>query len=979
MNNEFDDIDLDQFEFPEDIQDTPPPNPSQYIRSSFGDFDIEEEDISFDVFSEDDTEEELFDLEGDTFIERTTFEDFEEDIVIDVDLDEFDDDFDVLEDTRSVFDSLRLLYKNLEPFNRRCNVLTKFTSNVDTQWDRAAVSTYSKTDISALSEESSELFASVRDSFRRKLKNGDYITVDDFMNLPSEEIGFSSNKKIKDFFPTNTGDYQLVVRYLKNYRDEAIKKSKELDEKRSRKNALGIMHVNNVIEHYEDLPEIVNYLETIISVINNQDRLRELRGEELVDQTLESIKNSIAYLKEYDIGTKTAVCGSCGEVFDLKFDVFKYISFDHKNGSYSVPGVNYCPHCKTMNILKQDDYLRLEESGKLPDVQMSDLCYRINKLSPSFNYIKYTLGAEKENELVNSTNVNYNSSISLKVESDKLSLDGAIKRYKRTLKSFEEPEIKAMLDIPTPNPSLIKGANFISVYTGTNYSSEKSLAIVNIINHLSSSSGFNYGYYFRYSEYARLQGIVASKGILDKLTDLKDNDFYNFAKYLYSIFHVPINLDSIVNFDRDYVLSVLRKEYKKQEEKFEDFKTKRKHYMEMIRENLNNLSNLYIAHGSVDDYELLDFICMDDMRLLIDEWADLMVINNNLEDFATYAYTGTSRFKADFYKKSFSNSFGFYSMIASKLDKVYGVEVEPKSLAHSIYPSNNMASALNKIIEVHSAFLKGRYLFYLSLEEFLKSVPAGDPFIKQSFGAGKLLEKVSSFLDKHGRSSIDILSYYYGKDFTREEIEEVCSSGFIPEDSYSNYVLDRKDGESFADYLNRMESCKDIRFEDYHEITDDLIEFVREYYVQLDAVYVTAMACFGNIKNINHYFAYKTMIQALLEDSKANEIDIIELMKINKVMANDLLNTSDTNSISFEYDKYKTIVDCLSFIYLDTDLNNNLFGNTYLERFNYLSKVGFEDASVDESKEVLETLAPHLTKEERDMIYEFISVGEPEC
>ena len=649
---------------------------------------------------------------------------------------------------------------------------------------------------------------------------------------------------------------------------------------------------------------------------------------------------------------------------------------DESSSQSPVCGVNPCPECGRLNILPEAEYVKLIQKTEF-DSNVSELMRTVHKMSPRNNYVRYHLGADKE-QLFNGADVKCDQNHFVAKDDDGLDMIGAMRRYRETLASFKDFEVPKVVKGTTPNPGLIETAQFMSAYLNRNYSNQKKLAISNIINHIGGTASFGYGKYLRYTERAYYEGALASEPILDEMVFLTDNAFYRCATSICDALNVDFNLMSINSLPKNEVTKILKKEFKRLRNDYEEFLDIREHSIKMIKDNLNELSNLHITRGSVSQEELADFLYDPEVRSVIETWADRMIVANSIEEFTTYFYAKDFSSERKFYSTSYS-PVDFYTAVSDKANSKFGINVSARDLAQSIYPGVNIPEVLNYMVEVHNAYGTDSYIFYVKLEQFLNKIPNGDIAFLHMFGnksENKLLLALKKFLDKHGRSKLDSLVYCYGSEFTIDEIKEYLNSNYIYSVKTTKYVAKRKDGETFVEYCKRLEGKDfDIREHDYivkHD-DDEILKYLKRYYVQLDAVYITAMTCLGQINTINHYFKYKSIFEYIM--SPKCEFTVLDILNVDLKKVNYLLNSDDVKPINIDYEEYKRQVDATSVFVKDSDVNVNLRSRNVREGSEYLYRLGVEEG--DDVDHYLNTLVPEFKDDTyRRAFYELVNPGD---
>lgn len=712
-------------------------------------------------------------------------------------------------------------------------------------------------------------------------------------------------------------------------------------------------------------------------------------------------KGESCYVEQITIGKNETkfVCGSCKETSIATKDFMSvgYVPYGGRTNSeyykiFPLPGINICSHCGRLNILSKRE---IKEVLKFCNTkEMKELFKQFKStselLAPRFNVTKLTLSAEELDELLPGR---FEMSLDNGEDNDTYELSDdfaeAVKRYRDLIKYFKTSiSNKPIIDeidtvdgitfnsdshehVLSVSSSIDNFTKIVTTILGREYATIKDNAVKSLLNFISDSPLYSIlSKRNLLSKYARLQSYCVLD-MKDKLDTHERMVIYksllsDFDEYYVKCFDKEGNAIT----DEQTIIEYLNILKEKVQNSY-DYDTQER---DRVLNELKNLTRLYayvpISQVTYINSEIIENLCYSsEFREFLCETTNLMILNSLSVEFIQYWLGQTE------------------SKVKTNVNKIINDALSQANLNKSL---ENLIKALRVIVRNallfeqtdftvtgitdSTDFLKLSKLkeFFINYDEFNLKVAINNirfiigeqynrtlykPFrdLYNQFGT-----ECREFVEKYGTGDIERMIYYFGDQFTLEEIEKSYTPQFA--NLKIKAILKRKEDEDFKEFIFRVNSY-DPSSDD--EIFRDLnYNFYDKFKKQI------AIVNTGSLLYV-YYINYTSNLKAtLLFGDIINQMkncrceDLLHVFNIDELLANKLVSDVyyDLNLNSIDYKKIAVDTILTSMVYTDQDLNDILF-----EKFPTSDKI----KQLTESEELFLNGVKYMPREFIDKVYEY--------
>lgn len=695
------------------------------------------------------------------------------------------------------------------------------------------------------------------------------------------------------------------------------------------------------------------------------------------------------------------VCGDCGETSRATQDFMSigYLPYGGKTNSeyyklFALPGINKCSHCGKLNILSKREIKEVMKYCNTRDMKEMFKQFKSTSelLAPKFNVTRLTLSAEELEDLLPGR---FEVSL-VSDENDNLmdlsdDFENAVKRYRDLIKYFKtslannpsviEPVIEDVIHENGSNPSVTCCVNssmdnftkIVATILGREYATIKDNAVKSLLHFISDSP---------------LYQILSRRVMLTKQAKLESYRALDIKDRLDLNERIVVYKSLLLDFDEYYskcfdkigniiieesqILEYLQLAKDRLQKSYDNDVKER----DRVLSELKNLTRLYayvpVSQVTYINSEIIENLCYSqEFREFLSNTTNLMILNSLSAEFMQYWLGQTE------------------SKIKTNVNKIINDALSQESLNKCI---ENLIKALRVLVRDallfkqtdftvtgvtdSTEFLKLSKLkeFFINYDEFnLKVAINNCRFIADEQYNRSLYKpfrdlysefstEARQFVEKHGTTDLERLIYYFGDQFSREEIE----SSYTPQ--FANLrvkaILKRKDGENFSEFIFRVNSYdSSVNEEIYRELNYD---FYNEFRKHISVVNTGSLLY---VYYINYTFNLKSTLlfgDIISQMSECRCEDLLHVFSIDELLANKLVSdvyySLHLNSIDYKKIKVDTILT--SMVYVDQDLNDIL-----LERLSVSDKI----KQLTESEELFLNGIKYMPREFIDEVYEFYS------
>ncbi|GAA0101597.1 hypothetical protein UT300012_23120 [Paraclostridium bifermentans] len=602
-------------------------------------------------------------------------------------------------------------------------------------------------------------------------------------------------------------------------------------------------------------------LDTFFPFINEIGVIKE-RILELAKDEPEELLDETAFVEKIDLTNDTYICGCCGKENKTVVPFYTNILFPveamDKVSISSVFGMNRCTECDSLNLMSVEemDGLRIvHENGKtqyyrnLEEFHLSRSS--LGTKTDDFGFTKYRAS---DNAVKNRLPGLFETTeVEMEIEEESYdpgALNQAVERYLGLLKYFKgrsnssevvnsiskdrQEEVSLVLDtvvfeeVP-PNPDgtgkpvlqINKAvsddaykyeslAKLLATILSRDFNDIKQNAINSLISHLGSS---RLSKYLRYSNHVQLKSAKLTAPLIKDLANASGEQLIANATDILSSFMLdePINL---VPLDKAHILSILREEYGKLDDKIEEYRTKRLNILNSIKHNISSYSYLTVSSIRVDSEIYLDLMQDPDIRFLVDIISNRMIITSLCEDFFhTWYHTISPKHARDIGNMK-SDKADIVKAVMAVLDSKIvphlrgrfkdgkirterGTKVVSR-LEVGLYPDATTVGVLEHVLKLQSDIAIDEYRAILTLKEILDN--RNSLMFEELESLMEFKEEIDVIVERCGKGDLGRFKYYLNPlGFSDKEIEDV----YTPNLSNLQFhrIIKREQGESLETYL----------------------------------------------------------------------------------------------------------------------------------------------------------------------------------
>ena len=697
----------------------------------------------------------------------------------------------------------------------------------------------------------------------------------------------------------------------------------------------------------------------------------------------------------------------------------------------NIPAMNDCKHCGAINMLSEKEVKRLERAFRRAHdrEELDKFRTRNLELCSGFTVTSYTFGSEmladilpNVFDLVEETEVDEEETTTV------VDYTEALKHYREMKEYFKNAVISKTIsnnvekEIAVDDTfEQIMGEVHHSKYTETGYEINrrhnldtlvkviagilgrkfkdlKQDAVSSLLKYIGEGSLYNK---LSFRNTKRLEGIILSKDILKYFDGLSEADRNILCERVCDA--LSINPKEYLDADGKIIQEKYSEFIAVANENFSRLEQEHIKYIkdsEKLIDNLKDLEKLYsfipISKANVIKKEVYEDLFYDERIVnFIDETSNLMILNHLAIDFASL---WKSRMKSTNRIKEITNIANDKQQIADKLnDFLTGIDDDWRDHVGGYSLTRQEKVDLGVLSKIGNFLCKEKIntnnLYKLSsikdnlinYDEFKlrNAIKNCDFILGNEFDTwllkpirdlvGDEIQSCTEFTNKYGTTSLDRFKYIFRNLFTPEEIEEDYEDFF--ENTTLEFLVPRKDGESFKDYMERYIDIDwdKLPISEYHLIDNS---YAKHFESKLAVVYACPLL----------YLAFSTMARELgtfifMSDLLyfiLNEpIDkILFTFKIDIEVANRLLSTSTDYHLDKDIDYRKIELDSwlMTIVYLDDHLNSLILANDDIDELDTgLTGDEAKIQSLVSDMDILEEGMRHINKGVIDLLNEYYS------
>lgn len=608
------------------------------------------------------------------------------------------------------------------------------------------------------------------------------------------------------------------------------------------------------------------YFSDIGNIIQN---LNYIIGEMEHDEDF--LENDVVFVNSINLAEKTFVCGECGETSTYDLPFYTNVTFPEDKGTtiklYSVFGINACSSCTCNNMLavpEMSDIHKAHRENKgtiLRDLES----FHLNRdasgnRTDDFSYTKYLAPLRTlKNRVPGLFTESISKDIIIEKDTEDIKTNLAVQRYLGLLKFFknktEEPvvleTIKTKKELDNLQDSLVKLepivlhedslsyntsvveneildnaykhevlAKLICSVLNRDYNENKENALNSFLYHICSTPNVKY---LMHSNHALLRGGKMSGSLIKDLSKLDGDKLVAYsADILTSL--LPEERIDLTKLTKSHLLSVMREEYAKLDERIEEYEQKRISTIQSLKNNINNYAYLTISAMKIDKDVKLDLLQDDDFRYITDIITNRMIINSMSEEFfytwlptisasATREIDATKATRDSIYKK-------LENLLSS--DKLK-FRIPKGAIIEGVYPDSRIMTCLELLLKLQNDLYTDEFRAIVTCNELINSP------VLNTFEELRCMENVESFVlatvNKYGKTDLGRLQYYLSSvGFSKEEVSKAYSNKYININFSKLIARDLNDTvESYLDKYIDVEGTYVKRCGDIEEFKAKLI------------------------------------------------------------------------------------------------------------------------------------------------------------
>lgn len=608
-------------------------------------------------------------------------------------------------------------------------------------------------------------------------------------------------------------------------------------------------------------------LDTFFPFVKDISKMRD----EILDmaQDEELLLEETTFVEKIDLTNNTYVCGYCGKENPTKIPFYTNIFFPIDSGDKvsvsSVFGMNKCEECESINLMSVEemDGLRIvHENGKTEYYRSLEQFHltrsALGNRTEDFGFTKYRASDNAVKNRLPGLFETTEEEVEIEEETyDPGELSQAVERYLGLLKYFknrtttsgivksvtsdkqEETVIKLDTVVFEEVPSNPDGtgkpilqvnngisdeaykyetlAKLLASILNRDYNSIKQNAINSLVSHLGST---RMSKYLRYSNHVQLKCAKLTAPLIKDLSNATGDQLLASATDILSSFLLeePIKL---VGLEKPHILSILREEYSKIDDRIEEYRTKRLEILNGIKNSIDSYSYLTISSIRVDEEVYLDLMQDPDIRFLVDVITNRMIITFLCEDFFYTWYPPLS----DSHAREIRNMASDRGAIVAAVEKVLTTKItEPlrarfktskvktdngikivSKIEEGLYTDPITVSVLEYVLKLQSDLTVDEYRAILTLKEILDR--RDSLIFKELEELLEFKEEVDEIVAKCGKGDLGRLKYYLKPvGFSDAEIEEVYHPSL--NNLQFQRIIKREDNEPLDKYLEKYKEAE---------------------------------------------------------------------------------------------------------------------------------------------------------------------------
>ena len=737
------------------------------------------------------------------------------------------------------------------------------------------------------------------------------------------------------------------------------------------------------------------------------------------------------------------VCGKCGEesvatdpffllgVIPLRAEVGNKIR-QHKVAR--IPGANKCPHCGAINTLTVDEVNEL--ATKLEKLNANNIDKFVDASKAFCSGFKFTRYRGNSNFLYNTlphiyAKVDYTSEEVVEQDYD-ADLGEAYLRYIKLLKFFRNGlKLNKNLNTFVPYEELTSKtaekapqANILNptVFKEYVFNSSGEYNLKQLVKILCSCVGKCYATIKHNAENSLLNAIInspyydkicytksisselasESKDIVKYMDDLDEENLVQIMTDFAIRYGIDtskyIKDDKVIRSELDNFKQLMSSTFENCRLQSEQLKKERESVISQLLDNIRLLSFTPIVSLSFINESLVNELLVDERLVrFINMTSDLMILNDISTEVLDFLEPNLPSKVNNAFERikegNFISTEKYIQVLVSEFNIVSFARGLNKSVKTSVlksmftcfrgldYESLSYLDKIRKSYEENDEFNFFKNVHECASNVILHSLvtPIFNPISKALITLSPIAE---DFVSNYGSSDIDRIYYYVGDKFSREEIEANAIKAYSSVNF--NKQVERKDGESFVNYMIRLTNINKIKDE------SEVVKFKNKYLDKCSNYAVVLSSCnlptlflntFGKPFNLT-LTIIEVFYQLMLKDLGS----ILNALHIDAGLANKLSEVEECDVTAKSQKALYAKIALRNLFYLDTAFN--ITGdNTKLISEESLSGGGELDLDIDverfiklatEDLERFESATRHIPQEVKNVIYEHYSFGERE-
>ena len=733
------------------------------------------------------------------------------------------------------------------------------------------------------------------------------------------------------------------------------------------------------------------YLSLLMSETLDTDHM--LNYIELMDKPLEE---KLTFANEVDMNAKKYTCGHCDKRVNMPRRFYKFGMVPGNDSNLRlyrlIPGLNICPHCKTINTLSKKELNYIRKAGQLEPPEIDSLRKSFKEQRP--NGICYTERELSANALLDAvpncmeySEIDNDQQLSNQVYV--LNWRGEIESY-RSLINFlrnqkvdlvEQGEDKPILaeiafdKEPVDEKETISSlAKIMCSVLNIDYDECFKRALNSCIKHLADSPLSNT---LAYTTTALIKFADGYKTLIDKLKDMDDVDFERNVISLYSSYGYT-DYSKINTEPRETVIERLNKLHEDFLARIKVAKSRQAEFIYQLDKYGFELGSIPITNDSTNKYARLNFLYNPELEGVINKISNSMIIFNLAEEFfkvwfVCFKPVGKSRNtdRNSYFKKinGFSGDSDEFLWILQNsmkdIDAKYDKLLKKgENIKEYIIPDFKTIELLEDLVKLRMEIVTDEYKTFVVLNKILlDKYYISKPILREHISKLEFLaDDIYDLVSKYGTSDKSRLYYYFDAIFTREEIDKDYE---IYMDSMAiDNIIPREVNETFGDYMKRLKAFKPGEIECIDN-SNELAYKLANYYVDIECVTSMALQMTDQSNDrLYNIIAFISIINTLRHYYTCE--DIVEMLGYNKETVQFLMmdsNLADTKVTQEEIEFFKKTIDLSLYIYNDEEFNESI-GNCGINAQQIKEVFKNNETDIDLYCKYYENLA--------EAIYEFI-------